>query len=213
MNKLCYRFFHWFYSFDWYPKANRRESVSVECGVCDCWKRKGKKAMKNVEQERSLFGISLSTRPKWQQFLICSSGFFFGYLVNGICEVFTLSGIWSYLWFLWKKKKNGFWTFGEWEKGKGWEKKNKVFTFLSFLGKLCRFFLFSFFWDWIWLVFSSLVAEKIVNWTWKESEVLLILSTSFYWYYSIIITLSQFVLCFLRAKSIVFEKLFSLMAK
>lgn len=43
--------------------------------------------MKNEEQVRSLFGISLSDRPKWQQFLICSSGFFFGYLVNGVCEV------------------------------------------------------------------------------------------------------------------------------
>jgi len=43
--------------------------------------------MSNAEQARSLFGISLSQRPKWQQFFICSSGFFFGYLVNGICEV------------------------------------------------------------------------------------------------------------------------------
>ncbi|KAI3757492.1 hypothetical protein L6452_05031 [Arctium lappa] len=40
----------------------------------------------NEEQVQSLFGISLSIRPKWQQFLICSSGFFFGYLVNGVCE-------------------------------------------------------------------------------------------------------------------------------
>jgi len=39
------------------------------------------------EQGRSLFGVSLTDRPRWQQFLICSSGFFFGYLVNGICEV------------------------------------------------------------------------------------------------------------------------------
>jgi len=39
------------------------------------------------EQGRSLFGMSLTDRPRWQQFLICSSGFFFGYLVNGICEV------------------------------------------------------------------------------------------------------------------------------
>ena len=42
---------------------------------------------KGEEQGRSLFGISLTERPKWQQFLICSSGFFFGYLVNGVCEV------------------------------------------------------------------------------------------------------------------------------
>lgn len=48
--------------------------------------------MKNEERARSLFGISLSDRPKWQQFLICSSGFFFGYLVNGICEVISLFG-------------------------------------------------------------------------------------------------------------------------
>lgn len=45
--------------------------------------------MKKEEQARSLFGISLSDRPRWQQFLICSSGFFFGYLVNGICEVWS----------------------------------------------------------------------------------------------------------------------------
>ena len=47
--------------------------------------------MKSEEQARSLFWISLSDRPKWQQFLICSSGFFFGYLVNGICEVGLVS--------------------------------------------------------------------------------------------------------------------------
>ncbi|KAE8679523.1 UDP-galactose/UDP-glucose transporter 4 [Hibiscus syriacus] len=43
--------------------------------------------MKHQEQARFLFGLSLSDRPKWQQFLICTSGFFFGYLVNGICEL------------------------------------------------------------------------------------------------------------------------------
>ncbi|KAK6943296.1 GNAT domain, partial [Dillenia turbinata] len=44
--------------------------------------------MKNSEeQSRSFFGITLSDKPKWEQFLICSSGFFFGYLVNGIREV------------------------------------------------------------------------------------------------------------------------------
>jgi hypothetical protein len=47
--------------------------------------------MKSDEQARSLFGISLSGRPKWHQFFICSGGFFFGYLVNGICEVLSLS--------------------------------------------------------------------------------------------------------------------------
>ncbi|KAJ0968832.1 hypothetical protein J5N97_021709 [Dioscorea zingiberensis] len=52
------------------------------------------------EQKRSLFGISLNERPKWQQFLICSSGFFFGYLVNGVCEeyVYNRQGF-SYGWY------------------------------------------------------------------------------------------------------------------
>ncbi|KAK1296001.1 UDP-galactose/UDP-glucose transporter 4 [Acorus calamus] len=45
--------------------------------------------MKKEEQARSLFGISLTERPKYQQFLICSSGFFFGYLVNGVCEEYV----------------------------------------------------------------------------------------------------------------------------
>ncbi|XP_028769043.1 UDP-galactose/UDP-glucose transporter 2-like isoform X1 [Neltuma alba] len=56
--------------------------------------------MKNDEQTRSLFGISLSDRPKWQQFLICSSGFFFGYLVNGICEEYVYNRLhFSYGWY------------------------------------------------------------------------------------------------------------------
>ncbi|BAT83705.1 hypothetical protein LR48_Vigan03g055600 [Vigna angularis] len=56
--------------------------------------------MKNEEQARSLFGISLSDRPRWQQFLICSSGFFFGYLVNGICEEYVYNRLhFSYGWY------------------------------------------------------------------------------------------------------------------
>ncbi|GAV89870.1 UAA domain-containing protein [Cephalotus follicularis] len=56
--------------------------------------------MKREEQARSLFGISLSHRPKWQQFLICSSGFFFGYLVNGICEEYVYNRLqFSYGWY------------------------------------------------------------------------------------------------------------------
>jgi hypothetical protein len=39
------------------------------------------------EQGRRLFGVSLTDRPRWQQFLFCAGGFFFGYLVNGVCEV------------------------------------------------------------------------------------------------------------------------------
>ncbi|KAM7508706.1 hypothetical protein LguiA_019159 [Lonicera macranthoides] len=56
--------------------------------------------MKKEEQARSLFGISLSDRPRWQQFLICSSGFFFGYLVNGICEEYVYNRLqFSYGWY------------------------------------------------------------------------------------------------------------------
>ncbi|GLT62214.1 hypothetical protein SLA2020_348680 [Shorea laevis] len=56
--------------------------------------------MKNEEQARSLFGISLSDRSKWKQFLICSSGFFFGYLVNGICEEYVYNRLqFSYGWY------------------------------------------------------------------------------------------------------------------
>ncbi|KAI0499376.1 hypothetical protein KFK09_020279 [Dendrobium nobile] len=57
--------------------------------------------MKKEElQGRSLFGISLTDRPKWQQFLICSSGFFFGYLVNGICEEYVYNRLqFSYGWY------------------------------------------------------------------------------------------------------------------
>ncbi|KAF8027140.1 hypothetical protein BT93_E0148 [Corymbia citriodora subsp. variegata] len=56
--------------------------------------------MRSEEQARSLFGISLSERPKWQQFIICSSGFFFGYLVNGICEEYVYNRLqFSYGWY------------------------------------------------------------------------------------------------------------------
>ncbi|KAL9275154.1 UDP-galactose/UDP-glucose transporter 4-like protein [Drosera capensis] len=52
------------------------------------------------EQERSLFGVALTSRPKWQQFLICSSGFFFGYLINGICEEYVYNRLqFSYGWY------------------------------------------------------------------------------------------------------------------
>ncbi|GKV13001.1 hypothetical protein SLEP1_g24080 [Rubroshorea leprosula] len=62
--------------------------------------------MKSEEQARYLFGISLSDRSKWKQFLICSSGFFFGYLVNGICEVFQHFSSFVFLvWFPGKLKE------------------------------------------------------------------------------------------------------------
>ncbi|KAL2892310.1 UDP-galactose/UDP-glucose transporter 4 [Bienertia sinuspersici] len=54
----------------------------------------------NEEQTRSLFGISLTSRPKWHQFLICSSGFFFGYLINGICEEYVYNRLqFSFGWY------------------------------------------------------------------------------------------------------------------
>ncbi|KAK3224702.1 hypothetical protein Dsin_004564 [Dipteronia sinensis] len=56
--------------------------------------------MKTEEQARSLFGISLSNRSKWHQFLICTSGFFFGYLINGICEEYVYNRLqFSYGWY------------------------------------------------------------------------------------------------------------------
>lgn len=56
--------------------------------------------MKTGDQGRFLFGISLSDRPLWNQFLICSSGFFFGYLVNGICEEYVYNRLkFSYGWY------------------------------------------------------------------------------------------------------------------
>ncbi|KAF8401661.1 hypothetical protein HHK36_012607 [Tetracentron sinense] len=56
--------------------------------------------MKNEEQARSLLWISLSDKPRWKQFLICSSGFFFGYLVNGICEEYVYNRLqFSYGWY------------------------------------------------------------------------------------------------------------------
>lgn len=52
------------------------------------------------EQGRRLFGVSLTDRPRWQQFLICSSGFFFGYLVNGICEEYVYNRLqFSFGWY------------------------------------------------------------------------------------------------------------------
>ncbi|KAK8503810.1 hypothetical protein V6N12_018984 [Hibiscus sabdariffa] len=53
--------------------------------------------MKGEDQARSLFGISLTDRPKWQQFLICSCLFFFGYLVNGVCEVLPVMIIGAFI--------------------------------------------------------------------------------------------------------------------
>ncbi|KAG2543965.1 UDP-galactose/UDP-glucose transporter 2-like [Panicum virgatum] len=52
------------------------------------------------EQGRALFGLSLTDRPRWQQFFICASGFFFGYLVNGVCEEYVYNRLqFSYGWY------------------------------------------------------------------------------------------------------------------
>ncbi|XP_072963068.1 UDP-galactose/UDP-glucose transporter 2-like [Typha angustifolia] len=52
------------------------------------------------EQGRALFGISLTERPKWQQFMICSSGFFFGYIINGLCEEYVYNRLqFSFGWY------------------------------------------------------------------------------------------------------------------
>ncbi|XP_039121013.1 LOW QUALITY PROTEIN: UDP-galactose/UDP-glucose transporter 4-like [Dioscorea cayenensis subsp. rotundata] len=55
---------------------------------------------KEEEQKRTLFGINLSEKTRWQQFLLCSGGFFIGYLVNGVCEeyVYNRQGF-SYGWY------------------------------------------------------------------------------------------------------------------
>ncbi|GMI99046.1 UDP-galactose transporter 2 [Hibiscus trionum] len=56
--------------------------------------------MKNEEQARSLFGILLSDKPIRKHFFICSSSFFFGYLVNGVCEEYVYNRLqFSYGWY------------------------------------------------------------------------------------------------------------------
>jgi len=48
----------------------------------------------------SLLGITLTGKPKWLQLLICAAGFFFGYLVNGICEEYVYNRLqFSYGWY------------------------------------------------------------------------------------------------------------------
>lgn len=34
-----------------------------------------------------LLGCNVSSKPRWMQLLICGGGFFFGYMINGVCEV------------------------------------------------------------------------------------------------------------------------------
>ncbi|KAH9563224.1 hypothetical protein CY35_05G113800, partial [Sphagnum magellanicum] len=44
----------------------------------------------SAEEEENyvwLLGINVSLKPRWAQLIICGGGFFFGYMVNGICEL------------------------------------------------------------------------------------------------------------------------------
>jgi len=56
--------------------------------------------MGNDDQVITLLGITLTGRPKWQQLLLCSFGFFFGYLINGVCEEYVYNRLqFSYGWY------------------------------------------------------------------------------------------------------------------
>lgn len=84
-----------------------------------------------------------------------------------------------------KNIKNGFWTSWWMRKRKRVGKKELGFLHFSVFLQNCAVFFF-----WLNLIgFLLFGCWENENGTWKESEVLLILSTSSYWYYSIIITL------------------------
>ncbi|KAI5072269.1 hypothetical protein GOP47_0012375 [Adiantum capillus-veneris] len=54
----------------------------------------------DTEKVSSLLGITLSGKPRWQQLLICGGGFFFGYMINGLCEEFVYNKLqFSYGWY------------------------------------------------------------------------------------------------------------------
>ncbi|KAH7415354.1 hypothetical protein KP509_14G039200 [Ceratopteris richardii] len=65
--------------------------------------RKQTSTLANEERDNitSLLGIiSLAGRPRWQQLLICGGGFFFGYMINGLCEEFVYNKLqFSYGWY------------------------------------------------------------------------------------------------------------------
>lgn len=42
-----------------------------------------------------LLGCNVSFKLRWMQFFICGGGFFFGYMINGVCEVCV---IWGVIW-------------------------------------------------------------------------------------------------------------------
>eukprot|EP00249_Psilotum_nudum_P022175 c28404_g1_i2 orf=225-1292(-) len=52
------------------------------------------------EKLMTLLGITLTGKPRWLQFLICGGGFFFGYMVNGVCEEYVYNKLqFSYGWY------------------------------------------------------------------------------------------------------------------
>ncbi|MCO5574163.1 hypothetical protein L7F22_027944 [Adiantum nelumboides] len=54
----------------------------------------------DTEKLSTLLGITLSGKPRWQQLLICGGGFFFGYMINGLCEEFVYNKLqFSYGWY------------------------------------------------------------------------------------------------------------------
>ncbi|CAK9227632.1 unnamed protein product [Sphagnum troendelagicum] len=57
----------------------------------------------SAEEEENyvwLLGINVSLKPRWAQLIICGGGFFFGYMVNGICEEYVYNKLkFSYGWY------------------------------------------------------------------------------------------------------------------
>ncbi|CAM6109351.1 unnamed protein product [Calypogeia fissa] len=60
----------------------------------------GASAASAEENGMVLLGMNLSSKPKWLQLLICGGGFFFGYMVNGVCEEYVYNELrFSYGWY------------------------------------------------------------------------------------------------------------------
>lgn len=54
----------------------------------------------NDDKVTTLLGITLTGKPRWLQLLICGGGFFFGYMINGICEEYVYNRLhFSYGWY------------------------------------------------------------------------------------------------------------------
>lgn len=60
----------------------------------------GRVNLSNGNQVTRLLGIKLTGKPKWFKLLVCAGGFFFGYLVNGVCEEYMYNRLkFSYGWY------------------------------------------------------------------------------------------------------------------